>query len=261
MQKTANLQLNKPDYSDVADIADINANMDIIDEQIAEKADNTHTHTKSDITDLPITLKNPTALTINFNGALNTTYDGSVAKTVNITPSSIGAAASSHTHSNATSSTSGFMSADDKAKLDGIETEATKITVDSSLNDTSTNPVENKVINEALKEKANTSSTIPFYSGGNINANVFNITMDRVLNDGDLFWLKFSNDYSAGGSAIIFSVKTSDGENVGTGSLYKNDGSTLLNVSSANLYLTEYSKPTSTANIAFKVLGCLSALE
>ena len=31
MQKTTNLKLNKPDYTDVADIADINANMDIID--------------------------------------------------------------------------------------------------------------------------------------------------------------------------------------------------------------------------------------
>ena len=46
-------------------------------------------------------LKNPYDLTIQGNGTTltNGTYDGSVAKTVNITPSSIGAAASSHTHS------------------------------------------------------------------------------------------------------------------------------------------------------------------
>ena len=46
-------------------------------------------------------LKNPYALTIQGNGTTltNGTYDGSAAKTVNITPSSIGAAASSHTHS------------------------------------------------------------------------------------------------------------------------------------------------------------------
>ena len=46
-------------------------------------------------------LKNPYALTIQGNGKTltNGTYDGSAAKTVNITPSSIGAAASSHTHS------------------------------------------------------------------------------------------------------------------------------------------------------------------
>ena len=46
-------------------------------------------------------LKNPYALTIKGNGTTltNGTYDGSAAKTVNITPSSIGAAASSHNHS------------------------------------------------------------------------------------------------------------------------------------------------------------------
>ena len=46
-------------------------------------------------------LKNPYALTIQGNGTTltNGTYDGSAAKTVNITPASIGAAASSHTHS------------------------------------------------------------------------------------------------------------------------------------------------------------------
>ena len=46
-------------------------------------------------------LKNPYALTIKGNGTTltNGTYDGSAAKTVNITPSSIGAAASSHSHS------------------------------------------------------------------------------------------------------------------------------------------------------------------
>ena len=45
-------------------------------------------------------LKNPHSLTIQGNGTIlnNGTYDGSAAKTVNITPSAIGAAASSHTH-------------------------------------------------------------------------------------------------------------------------------------------------------------------
>ena len=45
-------------------------------------------------------LKNPYSLTIQGNGTTltNGTYDGSAAKTVNITPASIGAAASSHTH-------------------------------------------------------------------------------------------------------------------------------------------------------------------
>ena len=50
---------------------------------------------KTSITSLP----NPNSLTIQGNGKTITTYDGSYARTVNITPSNIGAAASSHTHS------------------------------------------------------------------------------------------------------------------------------------------------------------------
>jgi len=54
----------------------------------------------------------------------------------------------------ATTSAAGLMSAADKTKLDGISTGATAITVDSALSSTSTNPVQNKVINTALSNKA-----------------------------------------------------------------------------------------------------------
>lgn len=57
----------------------------------------------------------------------------------------------------ATQSASGLMSAADKKKLDGIATGATKIAVDTALSSTSTNPVQNKVINSALSGKAGTS--------------------------------------------------------------------------------------------------------
>lgn len=69
-------------------------------------------------------------------------------------------APSTHTHTNATSDTDGFMSSEDKEKLDGIESGANKTTVDSSLNSTSTNPVQNKIINSALSAKVPTSRTI-----------------------------------------------------------------------------------------------------
>ena len=59
-------------------------------------------YVKSKIT-IPTSLKNPHALVVKFNGGTTEgtsmfTYDGSAAKSINITPSSIGAAASSHTH-------------------------------------------------------------------------------------------------------------------------------------------------------------------
>lgn len=61
------------------------------------------------------------------------------------------------TYTNATSSTSGLMSAADKSKLDGIATGANRTTVDSSLSTSSTNPVRNSVVTNALNGKASTS--------------------------------------------------------------------------------------------------------
>lgn len=57
----------------------------------------------------------------------------------------------------ASTSTAGLMSASDKTKLNGIATGANKITVDNSLSSSSTNPVQNKVINSALNGKLSTS--------------------------------------------------------------------------------------------------------
>lgn len=62
-----------------------------------------------------------------------------------------------HSHDSASSSANGFLSKEDKSKLDGIATEANKTVVDSSLSSSSTNPVQNKVVNSALNGKANSS--------------------------------------------------------------------------------------------------------
>ena len=71
-----------------------------------------HDHTSEDITDfdeaveallpsIPTKLPNPQGLTISLNGTSQGAYDGSAAKSINITASGIGAAASSHTHTHA----------------------------------------------------------------------------------------------------------------------------------------------------------------
>lgn len=74
----------------ISDVTNLQATLD-------GKAASGHTHTKSQITDFPSTMKNPYSLTIQGNGTTltNGTYDGSAVKTVNITPSSIGALPSS----------------------------------------------------------------------------------------------------------------------------------------------------------------------
>ena len=76
---------------------------------LSGKANSSHTHTSASITDfddavdalLPTTLPNPQALTISLNGTSQGAYTGSAAKSINITPASIGASASGHTHTSA----------------------------------------------------------------------------------------------------------------------------------------------------------------
>ena len=75
------------------------------------------------------------------------TLRGSDGSTYNITDANT-------TYADATDSASGLMSAADKAKLDGIAAQANKVVVDASLSDSSTNPVQNKVIKAALDGKA-----------------------------------------------------------------------------------------------------------
>ena len=62
---------------------------------------------------------------------------------------------SDHTHANASTTNAGFLSAEDKTKLNNLQ----QVTVDSTISATSTNPVQNKVINTALTGKANSSHT------------------------------------------------------------------------------------------------------
>ena len=60
--------------------------------------------------------------------------------------------------STATTSANGLMSKDDKTKLNGIENGANNTTVDTALSSTSTNPVQNKVINTAITNHTSNTS-------------------------------------------------------------------------------------------------------
>ena len=141
-----------------------------------------HTHTKSQITDFPTSMT-PTSHThgaLSNTGTLNSditsvnkiavTDTSNNLKTIqkvpfanlNITKANItglGIPSTNTTYSNATTTTAGLMSSTDKTKLDGIATGATKNSIDTSLSSTSTNAVQNKVINTALSGKANSSHT------------------------------------------------------------------------------------------------------
>lgn len=66
-------------------------------------------------------------------------------------------AAKNHSHSSATTNSAGFMSANDKVKLDGVAAGANKTIVDSTLSSTSVNAIQNKAVKTALDGKASSS--------------------------------------------------------------------------------------------------------
>ena len=78
-------------------------------------------------------------------------------------------AAKDTTYSDVTTSARGLMSAADKTKLDTVATGANKTVVDSALSSTSTNPVQNKIVNSALAEKVPSTRTV---NGKSLAANI-----------------------------------------------------------------------------------------
>ena len=123
-----------------------------------------HTHTKSQITDFSHThSKSEVGLgnvdntadankNVNYaNSAGSVAWNNVTGKPSTFTPSG-------HSHSVATQSADGFMSSTDKKKLDGIAEGANKTIVDESLSSTSTNPVQNTVINSAIQNIRNSIS-------------------------------------------------------------------------------------------------------
>lgn len=83
-------------------------------------------------------------------------------------------------YNNATTTVSGLMSASDKSKLDGVVSGANKTTVDSALSSTSTNPVQNKVVNEALEGKAASSHSHTEYAAASHNHSAAAITSSTL---------------------------------------------------------------------------------
>lgn len=94
---------------------------------------------------------------------------------------------------NATTTTPGLMSAADKAKLDGIANEATKNAVDAALSETSTNPVQNKIVNAALEGKVPTSRKV----------NGKELTGDVTLGADDVSAIPADQKGTAGGVAEL----------------------------------------------------------
>ena len=74
----------------------------------------------------------------------------------------------------ATSTRTGYMDREDKIKLDGIDDGANKTVVDSSLSSSSTNPVQNKIVTDALNGKAKVQHNHTFATVVNLQSTLNN---------------------------------------------------------------------------------------
>lgn len=79
----------------------------VVDQMILRSSNTNLMHYKNGTQYTILDTSNIAALTIQFNGSTNTTYAPNATKTVNITPSAIGAAAVGHTHNYAGSASAG----------------------------------------------------------------------------------------------------------------------------------------------------------
>lgn len=168
IRKTNIFQYLKTKYNNVASIVKMNGTQSAGSSDYIARADHVHP------TDTSRAASNHSHGSLVNNGALNSdiTSVNKVAvtdatnklKTISklpldkVTHQDIsGKANVNHSHDSASSSANGFLSKEDKSKLDGIATEANKTVVDSSLSSSSTNPVQNKIVTNALNGKANSS--------------------------------------------------------------------------------------------------------
>lgn len=127
-----------------------NDDVEALETEVAGKANSTHTHTQGDITGLATAL----------SGKANTSHSHATSDITGLNTALSGKASASHTHSlDDVSETTDkkIMTAAERTKLSGIATGANKTTVDTALSASSTNPVQNKVINTALAGKSNTN--------------------------------------------------------------------------------------------------------
>lgn len=141
----------------------LNAALASLQNQVQTKAASTHTHTASQVSGLADVatsgdyndLSNKPTIPSLSGYATQTWVNGQIDA---ITPASIGAAKASHTH------TASQVSGLSKVATSGSYNDLTNkpsipaaVIVDSALSSTSTNPVQNKVINSALAGKAASS--------------------------------------------------------------------------------------------------------
>lgn len=160
------------------------SDLDALTTTVAGKADTGHKHAISDVTNLQSSLDakqatitggatSITSSNLTANRALISDANGKVAVSA-VTNTELGyldgvtsaiqtqldsKSATGHGHDAATTSAAGFMTAAMVTKLNGIATGANKTVVDTALSSTSTNPVQNQVVNKAVNDLTSAINT------------------------------------------------------------------------------------------------------
>lgn len=139
-----------------------------------------HTHTKSQITDFPTSLKNPNSLTIKSGGTTLESYDGSASKTLDIvggnnitvTPDTTNGklTISAASIGSATGDSSGLMTAEDKAKLNGIASGA----------EVNQNAFSNVVVGSTTVAADSKTDTLTLAAGSNVTLTP-DATNDKII--------------------------------------------------------------------------------
>ena len=160
------------------------SDLDALTTTVAGKADTGHKHAISDVTNLQSSLDAKQATitggatsivssNLTASRALISDASGKVAVSA-VTSTELGyldgvtsaiqsqldgKSATGHGHDAATTSAAGFMTAAMVTKLNGIAEGANKTVVDTALSSSSTNPVQNKVVNSAISTLTSTVTT------------------------------------------------------------------------------------------------------
>lgn len=158
-----------------------------------------------------------------------------ITMTPDATGKKITIAATDSTYTTVTATKHGLMTWPDKVKLDGIDPGANKTTVDSALSDTSTNPVQNKVVNSALAGKA--ASSHP-HDVATASANGFMSAADKTALDNVVGLVGDTAVSEQISSAVAGAMSATNPTGTGSFSLNRRENSTVGNHSVAIGYNT-----------------------
>lgn len=166
------------------------------------------------------------------------TYDSDVnatAVTRNISYTKGGASATAGykdtTYGAASTTKDGLMTHEDKVKLNGIATGATNVTVDAAMSTTSTNPVQNKVVDAAVKNAAKTVNQSTASGDTNFSAIVSDAEgVGEVKNTADI-------QYNPSTRTTFIHV---NGKTTGTSTTFKFENGA-LSIGSGSIDATSYS--------------------